>query len=126
MPAKNLVLRLKSPGPSVHQHIVIGRGLGLRAISLARRTCHDAIPAHDRASRRDWSRRRRSRSAQHAALFPGRLLIVAHGDLESRAPSAKAADPPTSPPSRLGVEIGPSADSQGDRRLSARQHVVAG
>ena len=102
VPPNYLVLRLKSPGPSAHQHVVIGRGLGVRQFpwpvapaTMRVNPGRRHYQSHDAATGR---RRRRSRSARHAALFPGRLLIVAHGDSESRAPSAKAADPPTFTP----------------------------
>jgi hypothetical protein len=102
MPTKDLVRQSKSLVPSVHQRVVIGRGRGLRQfpwpVAPATRVQHGRRhhQSHDAATGR---RRRRSRSAPHAAIFPGRPLIVAHGGSESRAhaPTAKAADPPTLP-----------------------------
>jgi len=113
MPTTDLVRRLKSPGPGAHQDVVIGRGLGLRQfpwpVAPATVRVHPGrrhYQSHDAASKR----RRRSRSALHTAIFPGRLLIVTHGGSESRAPTAKAADPPKLVPK-------PTRDAQSTDRL---------
>jgi hypothetical protein len=88
MTTKDLVRQSKSLVPSVHQRVVIGRGRGLRQfpwpVAPATRVQHGRRhhQSHDAATGR---RRRRSRSAPHAAIFPGRPLIVAHGGSESRA-----------------------------------------
>jgi predicted DNA-binding transcriptional regulator AlpA len=99
MPTKDLMLRLAA-GPSVHQHLIIGRGLGLRQCPwpVGPATTHiQPGRRHYRSHDATTGRRRRP------AIFPGRLLRIAHGSSQSGAgaPRAKSADPPTFTPKPL-------------------------
>lgn len=121
MPTKELVRRLKSPDPSVHQDVVIGRDIGLRQfpwpVAPATVRVHPSQRHHQSHNAASGRRRRRSRSALHNAIFPGRLLIVAHGNSESRAPTAKAADTPKLIPK-------PTRESQSTDRLLTPKEVA--